>query len=328
MAAFLFVGSSDGFVRAFRITDGGKRLQSAGRFEGGALSFFAVSEPPASGEVRIFVSAKGSVRALTFDPKKESFREISGARTSGSGTYVAAASKSGGDSIFLAHYHEDRVSHFFFDEQRGFGRETLIDPGKNPHQTRVSTESLFVPCLGSDHIAVYPLGAGSLSEELQLAEPKRVEVPGGPRHLVLHPGGRFAFVLCELSSRIECLNIDERGTIERRADLGAFTHVDRGSHWSSDLALSPELDRLFAVNRDPPELVTFSWVEGRAPEMAHRLSLTAPLRSFTMDPRGECLHMGGEDGVLHSISIEGAPKIVGRNEGLGRLRHTQIIEIG
>src|SRR5690606_37794639 len=143
----------------------------------------------------------------------------------------------------------------------------------NPHQTRVSTDSLFIPCLGSDHIAVYPLGTDSPPEGLQSVEPKLIEVPGGPRHLVLHPEGRLVFVLCELSSRVEVLSIDEGGTIERRAELGAFTHVDRGSHWSSDLAFSPELDRLFAVNRDPPELVTFSLVEGRAPETVHRLSL-------------------------------------------------------
>ncbi len=324
--SFLLTGSAEGAVRALRLEDGGKVIEPAGNYEGERLSFLALGARLTSGELRVFTSHKGSLSALVFDPSRGTFTKTHTTPTAGSGTFVTVAdSPSAPATIFVAHYHEHCVSCFSFDEESGFGAETVLQPGHNPHQTKLIGGALFVPCLGSDALAVYRPGDGAFGFESE--RPQRIAVPGGPRHLAFTRDERDVFVLCELSSRIECLSADDEGTIRRRPEWSTVTHPDGGGHWSSDIALSPDEQRLFALNRDPSELVSFKLSEGAAPVRSGCLSLTAPIRSFSMDPCGSALHLGGEDGILHAVSIEGAPLRLGRYEGLGSLRHTARVEL-
>ncbi len=76
---------------------------------------------------------------------------------------------------------------------------------------------LFVPCLGSDHVAVYRIDAET--GRLTPNEPATVALArkAGPRHLAFHPNGRFAYVINELDSTLTRFAYDPaRGLVSRR----------------------------------------------------------------------------------------------------------------
>lgn len=333
---FVFVGSADGRLCAFRRCAEDATLLPAGSYNAGNLSFFALGRQTSECEIWVFVSGKLSVTALLYSPSTLTFRKIADAPTAGSGTHVAATAEDPEaptrHTVLLAHYHEHAFSTFRFCERAGFSEESVIRPGKHPHQAKVRGPLVYVPCLGSNSIAQYrivwehrpssPLSKGAPS--LFPLCPPSVSVPGGPRHMAFLPHTPAVFVLCELESRLELLEIGDDGGLCRIEGSAVFTHPDSGGHWSSDVAVQPDGALAYAVNRDPPEIVSFALTEGSAPRRVGRLALTAPVRSFAMAPDGSHLQVGGEDGVLNMVSISGEMSECSSVSGLGDIRHTEI----
>jgi 6-phosphogluconolactonase (cycloisomerase 2 family) len=134
-------------------------------------------------------------------------------------------------------------------------------------------------------------------------------------------------VLCELASRLEVLEIGSDGRLERQEQASIFTHTDGGAHWSSDVAVRPDGAFAYAINRDPPEIVAFALSTGGFPQRRAALALSAPVRSFAMAPDGSYLQVGGEDGVLHSISVGRQLKESSSLSGLGPIRHAEVIRL-
>ena len=80
-----------------------------------------------------------------------------------------------------------------------------VSVGDNAHEVvfDVTGSHVFVPCLGSDHIALlnFDSSTGALTPN---ADAATVMLPPkfGPRHLALHPTLPTAYALCELSSQV------------------------------------------------------------------------------------------------------------------------------
>lgn len=332
---YIFVGSADGLLRAFRNEEGHDALTPAGVQETRALSFFALGRRREDGSRWVFVSGRESLQVLVYSPEEETFRVIDEVSTAGSGTHLMAQGDNADGpenyTLFLSHYHQHRVSLFRFSERLGFGPEVSIEPGKNAHQCRVRGSHLYIPCLGSHHIAQYRivwqnedmLADGSYPQLLPLEPFPRV--PGGPRHMTFLPGRERALVLCELESRLELFDIESDGRLTRVAAASTFTHPDQGAHWSSDVAARPDGAFSYAVNRDPPELVTFSMEASGEMRRAGSLELTAPVRSLGMDPDGAHLRVGGEDGLLHTIAISDEVSVRASIGGFGAIRHVEVV---
>lgn len=330
----VFVGSKDGALRAYRITPGHDSLVPAGCYNCGDLSFFALGRRIEDGSVWVFVSGNFSLRALIYCPSRETFREVAETRTSGSGTHLTT---NPGDpdlatyqTLFVAHYHQNVVSAFRYCEQDGFSDEALTEPGKHAHQTRVRGAFLYVPCLGSNHIAQYRIvpEPGLVAPRLLPLEPPCAFAPGGPRHMAFFPRQPKALLLCELESRLELFDIGADGELGLHEDASLFLHSDGGAHWSSDVAICPDGKFAYALNRDPPELVCLALAQDGRARRKSALALSAPVRSFGMAPDGSYLYAGGEDGLLHTISISAEMSVRSTLSGLGPIRHAEVVFFG
>jgi 6-phosphogluconolactonase len=122
------------------------------------------------------------------------------------------------------------------------------------------TESLsgnvaIVADLGIDCMVTYRIGEDGMLDPLAETGLK----PGaGPRHIALHPNGRFVFVMNELDSSIVSLALD--------ADSGALTFVDvmpavpseaRQSNHCADIQISPDGRFVYGSNRGHDSISIF-----------------------------------------------------------------------
>lgn len=320
---YVFVGSTNGSLRAFTMNPDDGSLEAAGEENtGNGLDFIALGPDRRT----VFISRSSSLAAYSYDPSAESFTSIDEINVSGGGTYVAVDPTGG--TVLVASYNEGLLSLFNYDAAGGFSAGPTFQPGMNAHQVRIDRagEHVYVPCLGSNHIAQYDLdpGVGSLTAQ---ATPT-VAAAGGPRHMVLHPTAPVAYQLTENSSQIHVFDVNpSTGSLEPRPSDSVFTADDAMYHWSSDVQITPDGRFLYAVNRDEPEVVRY---EVQADQSLMRLGadpLSSVVRSFGMDPAGGYLQIGGEDGNLVGYRIDsdtGSLTQTASQPGLGNI-HTTVI---
>lgn len=114
----------------------------------------------------------------------------------------------------------------------------------------------IVADLGIDRLVSYRIGPdGSLP---RLAE--SVLAPGaGPRHVALHPGGRFAFVMNELDSTVVSLALDDTsGRLSVIDTKPAVPAAARDGNHCADIQISPDGRFLYGSNRGHDSVAVFS----------------------------------------------------------------------
>lgn len=113
----------------------------------------------------------------------------------------------------------------------------------------------IVADLGIDRLVSYRIGPdGSLT---RLAE--QALAPGaGPRHVALHPGGRFVFVMNELDSTIVSLALDNLpgrlSVIDTKPTVPAAA---RDGNHCADIQISPDRRFLYGSNRGHDSVAVF-----------------------------------------------------------------------
>lgn len=315
---FVFVGTTEGMILAFRMSELDGKLTDAGSYDAGELNFLALG-PEKSGVVTLFVTAPDLVSSLEYDAKDGSFQLLDTAVTSGRGTHVAQASA--GSSVLIAHYGQNSVSYFDYDASTGFSSESVFFPGEKAHQVRVRDNDIYVPCLGSDLVAHYKIGSG-----LAASSPPSFAATGGPRHMDFHPSAPLAFVLTELTSQVRVYDLDASGSASERTGA-AFTHSDGQGHKSSDIKVSPDGKFLYAVNREPSELVTFQVGANYELSRKESIALTGEVRSFGMDPKGAFLQVGSKAGVLHTFAVAPLTGALSRADSISSLGTINVTEV-
>jgi 6-phosphogluconolactonase len=163
---------------------------------------------------------------------------------------------------------------------------------------------VYVPCLGNDYVAEYVLNptAGSLTP----ATTAHVAAGDGPRHMDFHPSAPGAYVLDEVQSAVQVFDIAADGTLTRRASDEVFMSPDEAFHQSSDIHVTPDGKFVYALNRQPSEVVTFQVEANHSLTRLYADPLPTVVRSFAMDPNGRYLHLGGDDGTLVALQVDGA----------------------
>ncbi|MER9673800.1 lactonase family protein [Mesorhizobium sp. M0208] len=201
------------------------------------------------------------------------------------------------------------------------------DPARQerPHAHSV-TETVaggmaIVADLGIDRLVSYRIGSdGSLTK---LAE--SALAPGaGPRHLALHPGGRFVFVMNELDSTVVSLALDEAsGKLTVIDSKPAVPPEARDGNHCADIQISPDGRFLYGSNRGHDSIVVFSIDQqtGRIALVDYTPCGGATPRNLALTPSGGHLFSANQNADRISIFA--------RDAATGRLTDTgRSIEIG
>jgi len=206
---------------------------------------------------------------------------------------------------------------------KGTGPNTARQERAHAHSvTEIAQGGIAVVAdLGIDRLVSYRIGAdGSLS---RLAE--TALAPGaGPRHVALHPDGRFLFLMNELDSTVASLSLD--------AATGALTLVDtkpavpaeaRDHNHCADIQISPDGRFLYGSNRGHDSISVFA-----VDQQTGKLTSEGFTPCGGATPRNLCLTPSGRH-LFSANQNADRISIFARDADTGRLTDTgKAIEVG
>jgi 6-phosphogluconolactonase len=159
----------------------------------------------------------------------------------------------------------------------------------HPHAAVISPEGKFVcvPDLGADKIRVFEIMENKLKErkELTIATP-----PGaGPRHLVFHPNGKFAYCTGELNGNILSYSYSD-GKLTFIQTLSSYSK-EQPYYATSDIHVSPDGKFLYASNRGEENSISVFSIndKGRLIRIGQEDTGGKHPRFFNIDPSGKFL---------------------------------------
>jgi len=211
------------------------------------------------------------------------------------GKYVLVANYAGGSlAVFpvLADGKLGEASALL--QHTGHGTNPERQEKAHVHSVDLSRDNRFamVDDLGLDQLFVYKFdGATGI---LTPNDPPIAKLdPGaGPRHFVLSPTGKFAYVIAEMQSTVTAFSNDERtGTLHRLQTISTLPKGFAGQNDDAEIEIDPSGKFLYASNRGSDTVTVFA--------IDPRMGTLTPLestptqgkvpRSFEIDPTGKFL---------------------------------------
>ena len=258
--------------------------------KGGAVSAFAINQ--ASGNL-IFLNQQPSLGAdpchLTLDRRR---RFLLVANYTGGNVSILPIKRGG--TLAAA---TDVVQHegsSIKEQQQGAHAHCVILDASERHALAAD--------LGIDKVMVYRFD--SSAGKLRSASQPSVSLhPGaGPRHLTLHPSGKYAYVINELDSTMSAFRYDSRSGYLRLIETVSTLPKDfSGRSFCADVHVSPAGKFLYGSNRGHDSIVTFAIDEntGRLTYIEAVSTKGKWPRNFTIDPMGRFLLVANQ----HSDSV-------------------------
>lgn len=197
------------------------------------------------------------------------------------------------------------------DGKLGAATDTLKFEGKGPnarrqekphiHSATVSPNNRFVyVCdLGTDRVYIYEFDPAS-GKVKPAATPYASVSPGsGPRHITIHPNGKYLYLAEELTSTV--------ATFALNAKTGALTLIEDNvktlpadftgtNNTSADIHTDPKGKFLYQSNRGYNSLAILSIANDGKPTLVGQQSTEGKTpRNFLIDPKGEYAFAANQD---------------------------------
>jgi 6-phosphogluconolactonase len=217
-----------------------------------------------------------------------------------------------GRNILVANYSDGSVAVLPVDATGKLGEATCViqDTGKGPdakrqegphaHCVTMSPDNrfAFVCDLGIDKVLSFKFDAehGKLTPN---DSPFYSSKPGaGPRHLVFHPNGKFAYLINEIGSTITVLAYDAKaGALTELQTLSSLSTFYHGRNTGAEIAVVPSGKFLFASNRgsDSIEQFAIDSEKGTLTLVQDQPTGGKTPRYFGIQPSGEHLAICNQD---------------------------------
>ncbi|MEU6537343.1 lactonase family protein [Streptomyces sp. NPDC047000] len=171
----------------------------------------------------------------------------------------------------------------------GSGPHAPRQRGPHAHQVQGDPSGRWVLSvdLGTDSVRVCTLDGGALALHGEFA----LRPGSGPRHLAFHPGGRYAYVVNELTPAVAVCRWDAvSGTLKPLTETQALPGAPAGDAYPSGIVVSPDGRFVWTATRGADALSVFA-VEGEG----EALRLVASVPCGGRWPRA----LAGADGFLY-----------------------------
>jgi 6-phosphogluconolactonase len=273
----------------------------------------------------------GSASAFAIDRSSGRLQFLNRTSSKGAGPCYLSLDRAG-RNLLLANYEGGSVAVLPVGDDGRLGPAASFVQHRGPraphaHSIDVDAGNRFALAadLGLDRIYVYRFdpSSGGLAEN----DPPSTSVDegAGPRHVALHPNGRFAYVLNELSMTLTAMRYD--------AGSGTLSTLKTISSLPAGVAVAPDFSGaevlfhpggrfLYASNRGHDTIAVFAvdGVEGTLRLVEHRSTGGRTPRGFGIDPSGKFLLAANQDSDT-VVVFEIDPKDGGLNAG-------QRVEVG
>src|ERR1700739_5017696 len=179
-----------------------------------------------------------------------------------SGKHVLVANYTGGSIAVFPVLEDGKLGEASdFVQHTGHGANPQRQEGPHAHSIDLSPDNrlAFVDDLGLDELLVYKFDSakGSLTPN----DPPFVKVdPGaGPRHFVLHPSGKFAYVVAEMASTVTAFSVDlKTGTLQRLQTMSTLPEGFSGENDDAEVHIAPSGKFLYTSNRGHDSIAIFA----------------------------------------------------------------------
>jgi len=146
--------------------------------------------------------------------------------------------------------------------------------------------------LGTDKVMIYRFdrSTGKLTPGKQPSID--LKAGAGPRHLTLHPNGKFVYVINELDSTMSALKYDSgKGTLSEIETVSTLPSDFSGVSYSADVHVSRSGKFLYGSNRGHNSIVVFGIDPrtGKMKQIEHVSTEGKWPRNFTIEPSGRFL---------------------------------------
>lgn len=161
----------------------------------------------------------------------------------------------------------------------------------------------FVPCLGGDHVMQLRFDGHTGRLAPNAPTEFRTAKGAGPRHIVFHPNGRFAYLVNELDAGVIALAYDaENGTLRETARVSCLPPDFLGKPWAADIRATPDGNFLYASERTSSTLAGFRIErDGAALAPIGNWPTETQPRGFAIDPSGRYLLSTGQ--VSNALTV-------------------------
>ncbi|HET7180516.1 MAG TPA: lactonase family protein [Chryseosolibacter sp.] len=183
-------------------------------------------------------------------------------------------------------------------EGSGINKERQSKP--HVHSVVLSPDERFllVQDLGTDKVNVYRYDPKQ-TQPLAPADPAfaSAKAGGGPRHLVFHPNGKYAYLILEMGGDIMGFDY-KNGKLVTKQTITMLAPGFKGDVGAADIHISPDGKFLYGSNRgDANDIVIYSIdKKGMLTYVGRESSMIDNPRNFAIDPTGNFLLVGNQDG--------------------------------
>lgn len=324
-AMFVYVSNAeDGSIGVYTLASNGA-LQPGARFEAGKpvmpmsvspdkrFLFAAIRSKPYTVITYAIDPRTGALRQLSTGPLAESFPYI---RTDKTGRYLLGASY-GGNLVSVNPVGTDgKVS----------APSQVIPTARNAHSivTDQTNRYVFVPHLGTDQVFQFRLDAQTGLLTANTPPLVQLKAGTGPRHIIMSPDNKFAYLLNELTATVTTLSLNAKtGLLTEvstasalpgdsklvpgapRGAVGAPGQPTRDTSndiWASDLHVTPNGKFLYAAERTSSSIGAFrvDTATGALTYLSSTPTERQP-RGFRIDPTGRHVVVSGEKSDTISV---------------------------
>ncbi len=156
---------------------------------------------------------------------------------------------------------------------------------------------IFVADLGIDQVKVYTIDKTAFSLK-PYKYPEIKMAPGsGPRHMAIHPNGKFLFIVNELSSNVSVVQLTPNGNFKILETVSCLPVDYSQPNTCADIHLSPDGNYLYASNRGMNTIAIFSvnGIDGKIKLIGHEDSKGEMPRNFTISPSGDYILVANQN---------------------------------
>lgn len=291
---------------------------------------FAVLNPE-TGEITLkgFTATAPSPGYIAFSPDKKALFTVTGDNmissydfADGQLTFVGSQPAEGqnpchvsvhptGKMAFLANYSDGSFSAYGVEEgsrltpavykekYEGSGPNERRQKSPHAHCAVVTPDGKFVYVtdLGTDKVMNYVADAAGKKIEQNAAQPFFTVKPGaGPRHLAIHPGGKWLYLINELDATVTAATIAENGVLTELATYPTLpADYQEPGNTSAAIRLHPNGKFLYVSNRGYDAVHGFRiGPDGTLTKVTEVREKIAEPRDFNLDPSGKFMVVGNQ----------------------------------
>jgi len=254
----------------------------------------------------------GMVSAFKFSKKKKQLTFINQQPSGGNhpcyittdkkGNWVITANYSGG-SFSITPLAEDGSLHTDKKviQHEGKGINKQRQEKAHVHQTVLTDDNrhLLVADLGIDKLMVYDFDAATGQASANATGSISVTAGSGPRHIAIHPSGKYVYLTEELSGTVGAFSFDNTtGKLKLLQTISAVPEDYKGSLSSADIHVSPDGKFLYASNRGELNNLVIYKIDDTSGVLSvagFQSTLGVKPRNFSFDPTGHFLLVANQD---------------------------------